>query len=77
MKHSDKEAPFGAFSVVCIMQGFKIIIFYFPKAVIEVLLCAAAAVSADDAGAFAAGLAVWEAVLLFCALHENHPFVFC
>ena len=58
------------------MQWFKVIILDFPKAVIKILLDTAASVFADDTGAFADRLAVWDAVLVFCGLHEKSTFRF-
>ena len=58
-----------------IMQWFIICIFHFSKAVIKILLCAAAATAMDDMGAFPASLLVCNTVLFFCDLHEkNRPF---
>ena len=70
------QVPKGTFLIVSIVHRLKIDIFHFPKAVIKILLCAAAPILADNMGAFSDGLAVWDAVRIFCYLHENHPFVF-
>ena len=58
------------------MDGFKIRILHFAKAIIDELLDAAAAVFLDDAGAFANGVAVWNSILVFCDAHENASFSF-
>lgn len=76
MKHSDKKAPFGAFSVVGIMHRLEIIIFYLAEAVIKILLVTVASTSGDDTGAFPDRLAVWDTVLVFCDLHEKAPSIF-
>ena len=76
MKHSDKKAPFGAFSVVGIMHRLEIIIFHFSKAIVKILLAAVASTSGDDTGAFPDRLAVWDTVLVFCDLHEKAPSIF-
>lgn len=65
-----------AFLIVGIMQRFKVCVFYLSEAVIKILLVSAAPVSIDDAGAFADGLTVWDAVWIFCDLHGKTPFSF-
>ena len=47
-----------AFLIIDIMHWFKIHIFCFAKAVIDILLDAAAAVFLDDMGIFSGGLVV-------------------
>ena len=71
-----RKVPKGTFSVVCMMQGFKVCVFHFAEAVIENLLSAAASVSAEDMGAFADSLTVADAVFIFCQVHGKTPFVF-
>ena len=44
--------------MIRIMQGFKIYVFCFAKAVIDILLNTAAAVFLDDMGIFSGGLVV-------------------
>lgn len=66
----------GLFSVVRIMHWLKVYIFYFPKAVIEILLDTAASVFLNDMGTFSDGLTAGNAVLAFCDLHRNAPFGF-
>ena len=58
------------------MNWLKICVFYSPKAVIKILLDAAASVFLDDMGAFADRLAVWDTVLVFRCLHEKNSFLF-
>ena len=71
-----RKAPRGLFLIVCIMQGFKIMISDFTKPVIDVLLITAAAVFMNDMGTFVNGLTVFCAIVIFCEVHEKAPFVF-
>ena len=58
------------------MQWFKICVFHFTETSVEILLCAAAAASVDNMGAFPDGLMICDAVRILCDLHEKTPSIF-